>query len=113
VQAVALVLVLPVAGHECDRARSRVARKILDSELYTKVEENDYQLPRACPFSKEADMYLDNEQHKKEARFGNWRCLYCNKVFKTEAFLERHIETRHPATIKTDGVCLADYCDVI
>ena len=58
-------------------------------------------------------MYLDNELHKKEARFGNWRCLYCNKVFKSEAYLELHIENRHPGTIKRDGVCLADYCDVL
>ena len=58
-------------------------------------------------------MYLDNELHKKEARFGNWRCLYCNKVFKTEHYLESHIENRHPATIMADGVCLADYCDVL
>ena len=28
------------------------------------------------------------------------RCLYCNKVFKSEAYLERHIEHRHPATIQ-------------
>ncbi|MGB1601335.1 MAG: hypothetical protein ACPIOQ_51850 [Promethearchaeia archaeon] len=58
-------------------------------------------------------MFLDNEKHKKEVRFSNWRCLYCNKVFKTEYYLERHMESRHPATILLDGVCLADYCDVI
>lgn len=39
------------------------------------VEEKGYHLPRTCPFAKEMDMYLDNELHKKEARFGNWRCL--------------------------------------
>ena len=33
----ALALARPVAGHACDRARSRVARKILDAELYSKV----------------------------------------------------------------------------
>jgi len=43
VHIVALVLVRPVAGHECERARCRVARKILDSELYTKV------VPLPCP----------------------------------------------------------------
>ena len=36
-QAVALALVRPASAHECDRARSRVARKILDVELYNKV----------------------------------------------------------------------------
>ena len=38
------------------------------------VDEKGYHLPRTCPFAKEMDMYLDNELHKKEARFGNWRC---------------------------------------
>ena len=64
------------------------------------VDEKGYHLPQSCPFAKEMDMYLDNELHKKEARFGNWRCLYCNKVFKSESYLERHIENRHPATIQ-------------
>ena len=36
-QAVALALVCPASAHECDRARSRVARKILDVEVYNKV----------------------------------------------------------------------------
>jgi hypothetical protein len=52
-------------------------------------------------------------QHKKEVRYQNWRCTYCNKVFKSEQFLERHIENRHPYTILKDGVCLADHCDVL
>lgn len=112
-QAIALACVRPASAHACDRARSRVARKILDAELYSKVDEKGYHLPQSCPFAKEMDMYLDNELHKKEARFGNWRCLYCNKVFKSESYLERHIESRHPATIQADGVCLADYCDVL
>ena len=108
-----LVIVRPTSGHSCDRARSRVARKFLDTELYPRLQELDFQLPRGCPFSKDVDMYLDNELHKKEARFNNWRCLYCNKVFKTEHYVEQHFETRHPGTILTDGVCLADYCDVL
>ena len=36
-QAVALACVRPASAHACDRARSRVARKILDAELYSKV----------------------------------------------------------------------------
>jgi len=58
-------------------------------------------------------MFYDNEMHKKEARYQNWRCIYCNKVFKSEEYLEKHFENRHPSTIRKNGVCLADYCDVL
>jgi len=55
VHIVALVLVRPVTGHECDRARSRVARKILDSELYTKV------VPLPClPFCAHVTRHCSN-----------------------------------------------------
>jgi hypothetical protein len=39
--------------------------------------------------------------------------VYCNKVFKTEAFLEKHFENRHVGTIKSSGSCLAEYCDLL
>jgi hypothetical protein len=38
---------------------------------------------------------------------------YCNKVFKTEQFLEKHFVNRHNHTIKAEGVCLADYCPLL
>jgi hypothetical protein len=38
---------------------------------------------------------------------------YCNKVFKTEQYLENHFAKRHNHTIKSDGVCLAEYCPVL
>ncbi len=58
-------------------------------------------------------MPFPHKQHKKEVRYQNWRCTYCNKVFKSEHYLERHFENRHPYTISKDGTCLADHCDVL
>jgi len=97
----------------CNRGRSRLARDILREEFYPHVRKLNFQLPLNCPFSQERDMFLDNEQHKKEVRFNNWKCLYCNKIFKSEAYLENHYVNRHPETIKQDGFCLADYCDML
>lgn len=107
VHVVGLAFVGSASAHSCDRARSRLARKFLDAELYSKVrgcwlacrpcglaacllaththaqvEESGYVLPRTCPFSKEVDMYLDNENHKKEARFSNWRCAVSQALSK-------------------------------
>jgi len=97
----------------CSRARSRQARAILNEEFYPAVIRSRHKFPRECPLSKDNDIYLDNELHKKEARFGAYRCVYCNKVFKTESFLEKHFENRHVATIRNSGSCLADYCDLL
>ena len=52
-------------------------------------------------------------QHKKEVRYANWKCTYCQKVFKGESFLEQHFQNRHPYTIMRDGVCLGDQCDAL
>jgi len=52
-------------------------------------------------------------QHKKEVRYANWKCTYCQKVFKGEAFLEQHFQNRHPYTVMRDGSCLGDFCDVL
>ena len=54
------------------------AHALLTRHMHThaQVEESGYVLPRTCPFSKEVDMYLDNENHKKEARFSNWRYAF-------------------------------------
>lgn len=52
-------------------------------------------------------------QHKKEVRYQNWRCTYCNKVFKSEHYLEQHFQNRHPYTIMRDGTCLGDYCEML
>jgi len=101
------------AWSKCERARARQARAILNEEVYPVVEKRSYQLPSSCPLARQQDMYLDNELHKKEVRYQNWRCTYCNKVFKAEHFLERHFEHRHPYTIMRDGVCLADYCETL
>ncbi|KAJ1485450.1 hypothetical protein T484DRAFT_1945444 [Baffinella frigidus] len=87
----------------CSRARSRQARAILNEEFYPAVIRSRHKFPRECPLSKDNDIYLDNELHKKEARFGAYRCVYCNKVFKTESFLEKHFENRHVATIRNSA----------
>jgi hypothetical protein len=71
-----LLISVPVSGHDereealaerraawekCDRSRSRMARSILNEEVYPVVEKKGYIFPSTCPWSKQQDMYLDNE----------------------------------------------------
>jgi hypothetical protein len=49
------------AWSKCDRRRSRLARGILNEEVYPIVEKRGYEFPQGCPLSKKTDMYLDNE----------------------------------------------------
>ena len=41
------------------------------------------------------------EQHKKEVRRNQWKCLFCDKIFRTEHFLDKHYENRHLSEIPT------------
>jgi hypothetical protein len=73
---VVLLILVSVSGHDeredalaerraawekCDRGRSRLARSILNEEVYPMVEKKGYSFPSTCPWSKQEDMYLDNE----------------------------------------------------
>jgi hypothetical protein len=49
------------AWEKCDRSRSRLARSILNEEVYPMVEKKGFSFPSTCPWSKQEDMYLDNE----------------------------------------------------
>eukprot|EP00238_Polyblepharides_amylifera_P001502 CAMPEP_0196572184 /NCGR_PEP_ID=MMETSP1081-20130531/2267_1 /TAXON_ID=36882 /ORGANISM="Pyramimonas amylifera, Strain CCMP720" /LENGTH=177 /DNA_ID=CAMNT_0041889401 /DNA_START=305 /DNA_END=838 /DNA_ORIENTATION=+ len=67
-----------------------------------------------CALHKHKDMFREHEEHKYELRRSQWKCNYCGKIFRTEAFLDTHFENRHSDHIpKGAEVCLADYCDLI
>merc|ERR1712000_640922 len=41
-----------------------------------------------------------------------WTCGICGKVFKSEHYLDLHLERVHMNETPRDGVCLADYCEL-
>ena len=59
-------------------------------------------------------MYLEHERHKEVVRRTQFRSLYSDKVFKSEYYVDKHMDNRHMDKIPPGAdVCLADYCDVL
>lgn len=100
---------------KCSQERSRRAREVLDVYFYPFLPQmGKGNLSADCALQPSRDMYRVYEQHKKEVRRNQWKCLFCDKIFRTEHFLDKHYENRHLSEIPTDAeVCLADYCDVL
>lgn len=102
--------------HPCSRTISRDLRKKIDEVVLKKpLEEHkieDYELPDNCPFKKENNIWAFHESQKRRKRLAGqltWECGICGKKFKSEHYLDLHMETHHmnQATAKT---CLVDYC---
>ncbi|KAJ9505465.1 hypothetical protein QJQ45_024798, partial [Haematococcus lacustris] len=127
----------------CDRERSREARDIITkagfarlvADLHTSTLVEPYpsvqyvfpqlgnkvkQLPAGCPLlpSVDVDVLLAHEQHKARKNAKHMKCQYCGKMFKSELFIDRHMQRKHvdqvpEATLQTAHICLADLCDVL
>ena len=99
---------------QCSRPRSRAARAVLRRDFFPIVEAHGVQLSRRCPFHAASDMLLAHEAHKRKERASRWHCEYCGKVFRTEHYLDRHLNAHHNDQLAPDAaVCLADHCDVL
>jgi len=75
-------------------------------------------LPATCPFHSERDRlrYDDVTARRITANYGQFTCLRCNKMFKTEYHLDKHFDNRHNETSTGEGgadLCLADFCDIL
>lgn len=98
----------------CSRERSRHARAVLDEFFHAVVDKNAFALPPKCPFDRSKDMYLEHERHKEVVRRTQWKSLYSDKVFRSEYYVDKHLDNRHMDKIPPGAdVCLADYCDVL
>ena len=91
---------------DCSRAKSRVARALLRKRGILGAA-----MPATCPLH--ADLYGDQEQHKRALRRSLYKCAYCGKTFSSEDWLDRHFDRKHADTLAADGFCLGDLCDVL
>lgn len=96
----------------CERARSRMARKVLRRHVLPHLTAAEVELPTSCRLHPNHDMYRDQEDHKHKVRTGYWKCGYCSKLFRTEEYLDKHMGNRH-ANMTDGSVCLADYTDML
>jgi len=105
-------------SHPCSRSVSRVVRKQLGSEVLTLASQQGYsEWPGNCAFDPSHDLYAEHEKQKLRRKPGTpglaWHCGICGKTFKSEHYLDLHMERRHMnETPQAVPVCLADYCEV-
>ena len=72
---------------------------IYSQELVPIYKDLGIKVPYECPFFKERDRYLDNEDHKERESLNRWSCDYCGKAFIGEIYLDAHFDNRHADTI--------------
>ena len=103
----------PVMHESCSRSRSRIARRVIETDILAvaKLEASD--LPAGCVLNPDRDLFGHHEAHKRPARQGNLKCAFCQKVFKNHYYLDRHMDNKHADLFLLNATtCMADYCDV-
>jgi len=104
-------------SNPCRRDISRSVRKQLDKEVLKVASRAGVdKWPADCPFDPGLDLYGYHEKQKQRKRPGSqgtsWTCGICGKTFKSEHYLDLHLENKHMNETPSNGVCLADYCEV-
>ncbi|CAM9307174.1 unnamed protein product [Ectocarpus sp. 8 AP-2014] len=110
----------------CSREHSRQARKIIAKSVYPFLDKDTaLAIPPACPLHPELDVFKDQELHKRlvPGKLDTFQCGYCQKQFKTEFYMDRHMDNKHADRLNlagsdaighgiepAPGRCLGDLC---
>ncbi|KAA6425473.1 MAG: hypothetical protein FRX49_04371 [Trebouxia sp. A1-2] len=74
----------------------------------------DHQLTEQCPFHPLRDTYGMQDAARHKHRGIQWKCGFCGKIFRTEAFLDQHMDKNHKNEKHPSAdVCLADLCEML
>ena len=79
--------------NDCSREKSRDVRRFLNTTIFREYP-SDSLLP-TCAISPLNDIYAYQEANKKYVRRFEWKCLFCQKVFKSEYYVDKHMTFRH------------------
>ncbi|VEL09751.1 unnamed protein product [Protopolystoma xenopodis] len=79
----------------CDRRASRVARRIIDENIFPLFEYLGVPVDSKCPLNPTKDIFRRQELMKARISERDWECLYCKKRFSTEYYLDKHMDARH------------------
>lgn len=108
--------------HDCSRSYSRIVRRRFEREISRFLPGNgkkgEIRWPAGCPFHHEVDLWGRHERAKvkpasKKPGSSEWVCGFSGKVFKSEHYLDLHLERRYMNETPGDGgVCLEQYCEM-
>lgn len=98
----------------CDRTKSKEARFALERLLWKPLRSQQMRLAPDCVLSKENDILRAQEAQKHLLQDGLWQCSLCNKIFRTEYHLDKHLARKHAEVRHEIGTtCLADLCGAL
>lgn len=96
----------------CSREISRKVHSIVDATIYSKIDDAS-KLPIECPLHPAHYIYSEQEKNKEKINRGEWKCSYCDKRFKSELYLDRHMDNMHKdKQSNATNMCLADLCPI-
>jgi len=101
-------------SHPCSRSLSRTVRKQLEREILKPAQKAGVDVwPRGCPLDPARDLWGKHEKQKSRKRSSGtqWSCGICGKSFKSEHYIDLHMERKHMNETPRGGVCIADYCE--
>jgi len=114
---IALASALPcilAESADCSRTLSKRAHELLSTHVYPEVTAVNYELPPDCPLRPDLDLYAPYEAAKKKIKRDLWQCKLCNKQFKAEGYLDRHIASKHQDDLPTNATsCFSDFCSFL
>ncbi|CEM13784.1 unnamed protein product [Vitrella brassicaformis CCMP3155] len=97
----------------CSRAVSRWVRAALHEYIVPQAKKVvGFKWPPKCGMDPDHDYYHYQESQKVKLKSGHYQCSLCKKLFRTEYYIDVHMDTRHPDSINNATHCLADLCEV-
>ena len=108
------LLHVPGQRGPCSRERARHARGVVEELMLPFMQHHGLNFTAECPLNPALDMYREQERHKVRVHARHWKSLYSDKVFRSEHYVDVHMDNRHADKIPEGAtVCLADYCDLL
>ena len=91
----------------CSRGLSRVASAHIEEHILPVLRHYNEEFSESCPYA--SACYQRQEKTKREIRSDRFECGLCGKLFKSERYLDQHLDYRHN-TKNDSNYCIADAC---
>lgn len=102
----------------CSLPDTLIARDIIQEKLnplLLSLKVKNYELSSACPFKniEQRDILRNFEKNINKQTPFIWECKLCDKQFRTEENIYRHILNSHSISDQSKDLCMADLCHFI
>ena len=60
-----------------------------------------------CPLHPSNDRLRQHEEHKQAVTQYQWKCALCGKMFRSESYIDLHLERKHHDTLPTNSTLVS------